>query len=806
MTTDGVAYGSCQFIEINDDNADGIDVSAWIETWVVGDTLRLFKIDDTSQFGIYVIDSAPDNASGVNNYYLIGLSPVTGNGSFGVGHEVVISHTITGTTGPQGPQGTQGEGTQGPQGVQGAQGDEGAQGAQGVQGTQGDDGTQGPQGVQGTQGDEGSQGAQGVQGAQGDDGTQGPQGVQGTQGDDGTQGPQGVQGVQGAQGGFTGDACDINIGATGPTWEDGLFPWDPTDTQVCEALDDINELLLSLVPPPAPDLDYMSCADTGVQVNLSFGTSSGIAGYTNIPGFDVDDLFPNSKSSPNWYGGTINATTTLNGTLNDDVTADTGTPTPAYPADAFGNGNLGTLKLNVNGSTIHSTDLTTFGSGSDLTGSSGFTLSAATYIKFPNGDDFTFFQYRTGTWQVHYNDLRNGYNYIEVEHDLGTSSSTTQSWIYNVDDDTTTTTYNSAAFSSLSTNNTRYLSGVEYHTGVGGAGGAGGLTADYAITATDSYRNTYHDSSSAINHPTDDNCSIADSAIPVLLPWAGSTGAEEEDINVSKLVTVDQPRVIKDEVGQNSQYGFRVSTKIERTFNSNEATSSNASDYEFCYDNVASTSTDLSHDFDDEDYRLQGSSNDFNTNLSADWDELESLVGATAAYNDGLQTINDKVVFPSYDFSSIAEGPASNVDYSGATGTRYYFGYFTDSSAEAAFTLYVDGSATLVTDGSLSGTGTDQVSICLRWPSVTGWLDVKDPFFANQWGTTSDTYDDAPSDGCYASTYGNSPVVGATSEIGITIGTKDTSQSYDKIYYRIKVHEGWTGYISSIDIDWPYTA
>jgi hypothetical protein len=207
MTTDGSSYLTCQFIEINDLNADLVDVSAWIESWVLGDTLRLFKIDDSSQFGIYEIDAAPDNAGGSNNYYLVGLSPVDGNGSFGVGHNIVISHTITGTQGAQGAQGVQGTqgaagsaGSQGPQGVQGTQGTAGSAGSQGPQGAQGTQGTAGSAGSQGPQGAQGTQGVQGTQGTAGSAGSQGPQGVQGTQGT-GTQGPQGTQGESGIYGG-----------------------------------------------------------------------------------------------------------------------------------------------------------------------------------------------------------------------------------------------------------------------------------------------------------------------------------------------------------------------------------------------------------------------------------------------------------------------------------------------------------------------------------------------------------------------------------------------------------------------------
>ncbi len=67
--------------------------------------------------------------------------------------------------------------------------------------------------------------------------------------------------------------------------------------------------------------------------------------------------------------------------ISGDINESTSASGNNYPANAFGSGKAhqGALKLEVNGSVIHTADLTSFGSGSSLTSSSGFiNLSAAT--------------------------------------------------------------------------------------------------------------------------------------------------------------------------------------------------------------------------------------------------------------------------------------------------------------------------------------------------------------------------------------------------------------------------------------------
>lgn len=211
-------------------------------------------------------------------------------------------------------------------------------------------------------------------------------------------------------------------------------------------------------------------------------------------------------------------------------------------------------------------------------------------------------------------------------------------------------------------------------------------------------------------------------------------------------------------------------------------------------DNASATSTDLFTGFDDENRRI-ASDEDFATDLGATWESAQSLVGGDGGHNDGLQVYNSQLIYPVTDFSAITNGPAGNVDYSSAAGTRYFYGYFSNGTGAANFRLTIQGSATLIAEASALGTGNDNIKMSLRAPSETGWLDVMLAFIEGN-------FDDG--DGCYTSSLGSDQTI-PTTNLGCTIGTKSTSNSFDKIYFRLTVGAGWTGNLTATSIIWGAT-
>ena len=529
----------------------------------------------------------------------------------------------------------------------------------------------------------------------------------------------------------------------------------------CEA----NAFILdSLIPPAAPTLDYISATSAaGNEGKNTWNSAQPITTYVDLPGDGLDVTFSTAGTE---NGCVASGAGAFAGILNDDVSAHA----YAYPADSFGEADEGTLQLLVNSAIVHTVDLSSFGSGASVNANgSGFTLSAAIPVEFASGDPFTIRQYRTGTWNVEVDDQANGYDSVQVRHVVttGTIQSTLQEWV--VDDDTTATSYTGEVLDTLAMTGSKNLSGVEYHTGG---------TAKYDITIQNAQRNTYR-TGSPISFVETNVANITNKS------FSATAGDEGQDtVITNENVTINATRLLNQSIS--------VATNVLRTVGQTSPQSTGASITGLLMDNASATSTTLSTGFDDENYRIQ-SDEDFATDLAATWDESVSLVGGDAGHNDGLQVYNSRLIYPVTDFSSITNGPAGNVDYSSAAGTRYFYGYFTNTvTSTANFRLTVQGSATLISEASALGTGNNNVKISLRAPSETGWLDVMVAFIEGNFGD---------GDGCYSSSLGTDQTI-PTTNLGCTIGTKSTANSFDKMYFRITVGQGWTGYLTGVSIVW----
>jgi hypothetical protein len=531
----------------------------------------------------------------------------------------------------------------------------------------------------------------------------------------------------------------------------------------------MNAVLGELVPPAAPNLDQISRNESGVTGKLSFGISNTILGYTDHPSLDINNTYTQSGNN----GGIITASQGLTGTLNDDIPAHA----YAYPADAFGGGDKGSLTIWVNGSLEHTVDLTTYSSGTTTNGNgTGFILGAATAVEFSAGGTFPGRKYRIGTYVVDNADLVDGYNTIQIKHSEGGLVTNIFTWV--VDDEITDTTFSSPIIDTLAMTGSNDISGIEYHT-------AG--SARYDVIVNNAYLNTYSSNSSAISHPTTTNCAVASSSIPVM-------ATETDTIAITnKIVTVDSNRILPlYQGGSGNQLG--ISTRIYRTLQGTE-TSSITNNYNLLLDSNSDSATAPAQYFTGEDRRFEATSDFNNTTLVVNYNSATSLVGT---YTSELQCYNSRLIYPTYDFSSIGEAPAGNPDYSSASGTRYFYGYFNNATAASNFRLNIQGSATLVNVASF--TGANHISMEIKLPgstppssgNSTGWLDVIKAFETNKW-------DDG--DGAYSATLGNDITI-PTVNLGITVGTKSSANSGDRMYFRIAAGASWTGYLTQISITW----
>lgn len=554
-----------------------------------------------------------------------------------------------------------------------------------------------------------------------------------------------------------------------------------------DAFDKVAVILDALVPPNAPNITSISNNQTGVTGKLSFGTSNVVPNYDNAPG-NINSTYTVSGNTK----GIINATTNLTGTLANNVSADTGTPNPAYPANSFSPGNIGTLQLKLDGVIIHTVNLSTFGSGASVNANgSGFTLSAATSAVFPGGTPFPSFKYRTGTYvvnQAEWATTNRGYKTVQITH-VYSGVSNTQTYDFVVDGNTATITASGSALDALSMTGSKQLSGVTYHT-------AG--SAQYDITLAGVYPFTYSSSASAISFVAT-NGTIPAQAIPNMI------------LQTDNVVITNAPVTVTNS-GRLLGTGISVATSVLRTVQTTVTGLGSQSAFALLLDNIAASSTNSIEQFNDEVFRM---TNGIESNLddttgyasgtgvnNYGWDESQSLVGGSALHNNGLLVFNGTLRYPNNttgtsvttgNFGAVANGPGGNPNYTSASGIRVYYRYYYRPS-QSNFVMNVTASSVTFVNSSTTPSG-NNLNIEILAPSqtkngsnVTVWKDC----------VTAYTADSAI--GAYNASGGANVGSIAGANWGLTIGTKTTANSGNVIILRIRAAAAWTGLIDTINI------
>ena len=598
---------------------------------------------------------------------------------------------------------------------------------------------------------------------------------------------------------ITGSAAgDASIGpAEDGSYTDGLFADFTTSTPVGTAVDRFNEILKSLAPGPAPDLDDIDFNNSSVSGKLSFGSSNTVSGLTNsstAAGFsavDVDGTFGSSTSGNNLRIGLLNGATAITGDLNEDVTADShASGQTNYVANAFGSADQGTLKLEVNGAVVHSVELTGsnpnqhVGSGSPGSGTastvnnngSGFTnLSTTGSAKFSDGSELDLFQHRTGRYTIAAADQRNGWNYARVIHSLASGDVNTNyvEWIN--DNDSNALAGAGDAFDSLSMTGNVNLSGVKYFTGG---------TAQYRVRVTNAYKNVY--STSNISFTTS-NCSISAQSFP-------SAGNDENKVlHLTGSATISATTLLNESITARAV----VSHPLKSDLTATNQTISNILMY-----NLSNNSTVLQETFRRENFRIQDGSYANQaavTDSGNAWDGAESLGGSDAGHNTGLMFYNQRLVTPSQganssNFSAITNGPGSNVNYSGITsGTKTFYRYFQNNTggSKTDFRVTINGSGTIVASGGTLNTS--NIKVFFKLPTTgagqaTGFMDMATAFATGQVGDN---------DGCLNGSFDSS--LNATNDV--TFGTQ-FAENNEYIVIKIQADASFTGHISQITIAW----
>ena len=586
-----------------------------------------------------------------------------------------------------------------------------------------------------------------------------------------------------------------------------------------------------------PDLDDIDCNDTGVEANLSFGSSKSIVGYENsdtTAGFgavDVNGTYNVSAAANNLRRAVFDKTTVIEGDLNEDVAANA----PDYVANAFSDANQGTLKLEVNGAVIHQQALggafnavgagePGSGTGSSVNGDgSGFiNLSVWRPAEFDNEIPYYPEIYRTGQFRVTAASQRNGWNYARIIHTVGGADRNTNyvEWV-NDDDSNALTSSASEALASFTDDTLNHLSGVKYFTQP---------KAVYSVTISNIYKNVYSNSASAITFSNlanatgtriqqtgaglsgaKDTAAASDS----LQTLSSNANSQNQTITVQGTIQFSRAKSLPGTytTAYNASAAMTFVHPLKANLTTNTLTKNNLLVY--TVSNTSNANTD--EHFTSENFRVQSGAYANQAAVTAGGNAWNSQISVNdnagnATFATGLILYDGMLISPldggnagdfrNHDDGGNIAGPASNVNYSSLThATRDFFRGFLNNTVNdrPSVTITIYGDATLVgKTGANQGTlgSNKNVFVEVKVPGKTGFLDLGKP--SEGAGNIAD------GDGCLSgdldATIDGSGAGNTCTFNGQT--TDGTASSAEYFIIKVSAHKDWTGYINRISVAW----
>ena len=646
-------------------------------------------------------------------------------------------------------------------------------------------------------------------------------------------------------GNFTGSHVEISGGSSGGTigpaedgsYADGLFTDFTQNTLIGTPVDRFNEVLKALAPSPAPALDDIDGNESaGVAGDLSFGTSNAISGVSNVTAVgalgavDVNAVF--AESGDRFGIFKFSNSQSFEGDLNEDVAQGPGSPNPSYPANAFTDGNIGVLHMEVNGTLVASASLSSSNAGFTNAGGNGSTLtvSATGSALFPDGTPLDVFVNRTGNYSVALADQRPGHNYVQIKHIKPASTVVTNFVDWVIDDfrgSSVIGTNETGSWTFTSPGTLHTVSGIKYY--------ANGFEENTTIPYTASYTNLYRDT-----YPTTGNISFASATNigsktisitgPGLTTSAQTDGAGIATFNYAALNTsvtdchttdttmsiAITPAIDDNKFHHPSDWSTSYGNDDEplnfalnvTPLHRSQLSGGTVNETDYLYNSLTVYANEYQfEDFRDEVYRQSYAANSIGSTADS-WDTTATIASTsdTALYNTYL-------VYPTKvgDSGNLVTryGPGSQVTYATVTGTRHYVRYFKARSADAGskeWGIEFKGSGRVVKAGSSLFATNDQYFQVEVMRGSAGSAGIN-----NNWvDPINDTYRVGTAFGAPNSQYipVTSTVSYATSTIGgITVpqglvkfqDASGTSVAQNEILgIRIILPQGFTGNIDAI--------
>lgn len=514
------------------------------------------------------------------------------------------------------------------------------------------------------------------------------------------------------------------------TYTDGLLAFTES-TPIGYAIDDINEILGLLAPQQPSNLDNQSIDGNFVEGKLSFGDDNAITNYTNVTvlsdpnGFGGSPINENELFEIDFDDNGIVKDGNILGILNDDVSGNvSGIP---FEPNAFKSGNQGELNLILNGNIIDTLSLT---GTTASTASTYLNVSEQKFVKIDNGNPFGGLIYRTGDYTISTSDtnLRAGYNIVRVVHSAATFNRITNYKRFVFDTGSTAIVVSNEQFSEINLTGSKYISGVEYHTGG---------NVKYEADATGVYKNTFSSATDAISFPTRINLgtqtaiSITGSGIingsSQSLPNLDISQAnpQDDDIHIVATLPINENIVL----GNLAPKGeLESNIRIRDCFSGHTAISTGVDELGFLIYNVTQLSDLQEENFTGEVNRLQA--RDYTSLLYANingssykWIANQNLVSGNTQHNKGLLVFDGSLYYPNSslllseygisngNFNGIVNSQSGNVNYTTASGIRNYYRKFKSVNAITQSTLTFeiahDGDEnSFLTNGGIGGTPT----------------------------------------------------------------------------------------------------
>ena len=590
-----------------------------------------------------------------------------------------------------------------------------------------------------------------------------------------------------------------------------------------------------------PDLDDIDCNDDGTDCNLSFGASKAISGYTSVgdsaglgSAVNINGLYQTDTDSNNLRRAVFGLDTIIEGDLNEDVSA----ISPDYAANAFSDANSGSLVLEVNGSDVHTVELTGSnnlvgsgdpgsGSGTSFTNSSGFfDLSIWAPAEFDNEVPHFLEVQRTGKYRVHTNSQRKGWNYARVKHigSWGTRTTNYVEWVN--DDNSDALSISGLTLKPFKSDEIFHLSGVKYFIQPSGS---------LEVQINNLYKNVYSDSSSAISFSNLTNAT----GIKIIQSGSGLSSTKTTSASTATLQTLT---TVSNSEQQSSHMSgslrFSLSGSLSGSYanyNSHAVTGSMVFDHPLksnldthntlvmtssvllVYSASDSSNANTVENFTGEIFRVQSGSYTSQSSVisvSNNWSSTGSLNDNTdfPGYYTGLMQFDTRLISPldggatgdfrNYSEGGVFDGPASNVNYSslGQATREYYRGFLNNTSNDLArITVGLSGDANIVgkTGGNQASLGTNKnIFIEVKVPGKTGFLDLGKP--------SAGAGNILEGDGCLFGDLNNTVNRAGVTNVATFNGQTVDGTASGAEYFVIKIsaHKDWTGYLDQITVTW----